>query len=87
MKPLRQDAIIQRLLLVTGIWLIVQLILLPYTLHQNDTVLLFSSFALLAIMVGILGLDSYRAWKQRLNWAFAGIDLLLLIVIASLLLW
>jgi len=86
MKPLNQDAIILRLGLVTGCWLLVQLLLLPSALHANATVLQLSGVALLAI-IGTIGLlDCYRAWKQRLNWCYAGTDLVLLILVA-LLLW
>lgn len=85
MKPLNQDAIILRLGLVTGCWLLVQLLLLPSALTANATVLQFSGIALLAL-ISMIGLfDCYRAWKQRLNWCYAGTDLVLLILIAMLL--
>lgn len=85
MKPLNQDAIILRLGLVTGCWLLVQLLLLPSALTANATVLQFSGIALLTI-ISMIGLfDCYRAWKQQLNWCYAGTDLVLLILIAMLL--
>ena len=55
MKPLNQDAIILRLGLVTGCWLLVQLLLLPSALTANATVLQFSGVALLTI-IGAIGL-------------------------------
>jgi len=85
MKPLNQDAIILRLGLVTGCWLLVQLLLLPSALTANATVLQFSGVALLTI-IGAIGLfDCYRAWKQRLNWCYSATDLVLLILVAMLL--
>ncbi|BDZ31806.1 hypothetical protein RA086_11295 [Lactiplantibacillus sp. WILCCON 0030] len=85
MKPLNQDAIILRLGLVTGCWVLVQLLLLPSALLANATVLRVSADALLAIILTIGLLDGYRAWKQRLNWRYAATDLVLLILVAILL--
>jgi len=86
MKPLNQDAIILRLGLVTGCWLLVQLLLLPSALTANATVLQLSGITLLAI-IGMIGLfDCYRAWKQRLNWCYAATDLALLLLV-TILLW
>jgi len=64
MKPLRQASLLIRLLLLTGCWILIQVLLLPLTLHQNDLVMLYSSIGLLTLILGVTGYDSYCALRH-----------------------
>ncbi|MFC6180142.1 hypothetical protein [Lactiplantibacillus daowaiensis] len=85
MKPLNQHAILIRLLLITSCWLIIQLLLLPYTVHQNDLVLTYSSVALLGLILAVTGYDTYRVSRHTKAASFILVDLLTLVAAAMLL--
>ncbi|MFD1419786.1 hypothetical protein [Lactiplantibacillus songbeiensis] len=78
MKPLRQASLLIRLLLLTGCWILIQVLLLPLTLHQNDLVMLYSSIGLLSLIIGVTGYDSYCAIRHTKAACFILIDLLTL---------
>ncbi|ETY73339.1 hypothetical protein [Lactiplantibacillus fabifermentans] len=85
MKPFINDEIIFRLFLITGCWLIVQLLLLATLGPTSDTSLKLSTYTLIALMFGVFSIDSYRCWRHRLNRNFVGVDALLLLIVILLL--
>jgi len=87
MRQVHQDTPLLRLLLLTSCWLIIQLLLLPLSMHQNDLVLIYSSIGLLALIVGMTGYDSWRVWHHTKATCYLWIDALTLIAAVWLLLF
>ncbi|RRK11322.1 hypothetical protein D1831_02795 [Lactiplantibacillus garii] len=86
MKPLNQPSMLWRLGLVTLSWLIVQLLLLPNAIHQNATVLSYSGYALIGLILMITLVDTYRVLVHQLERCFISIDLVTLLAVGLLLL-
>ncbi|CAM3126067.1 hypothetical protein [Lactiplantibacillus plajomi] len=87
MKPFPQPTILEHLGLVTGCWLLVQLLLLPSALGNDANSLHYLGIALIGLIFLITLIDAYRVYARQITRPYLAIDVLTLVAVSLLLLF